>query len=373
MLMVEHHPELEGVFEYDKFRDQIRLTRPVPRYEIEDYPRQLTDHDEAALTGWLNIVGLSPGLQTVASIVRKVAFAHSVDPMVTWLTQLQWDGVKRLNGWLNYYAGAEKTPYTTTVGRKFMIGAVARVLSPGCKNDTMMILEGGQGILKSSLVRELCGPEFFSDQIGDITASKESAELIQGRWMVEVPEMDKFNRAQADAVKDYLSRREDRYRPPYGRNVVTRPRRCVFVGTINPNGIGYLKDSTGGRRFWPVEVTAIDLDAIKAHREQLWAEAVKLYQLGETWWLTDEETPDAVAQQAERLDDDVWEPKVLEWMRTAPAEFTSADVLREALFVELKNQGQREKIRIAAILTSAGCKKKSVWGEHKAIRVWVRG
>lgn len=370
-LMIEHHPELAGIFELDLFRDQIRLTRPLPGYEVGEYPRELTDHDETALTAWLNRVGLFPSIQSTGSAIRKVAFANTVDPMSAWLNSLVWDGTKRVDGWLNYYAGAELTDYTRTIGRRFMVGAVARAMNPGCKNDTMMVLEGPQGLLKSSLVRELAGPEWFSDQIGDIT-NKDSCQLIQGKWMVEVPEMDKLNRQEANAVKDFLSRREDRYRPPYGRNVVTRARRGVFVGTINPNGIGYLKDTTGGRRFWPVEVTCIDLEALKMNRSQLWAEAVALFKRAEPWWLTKEETPEAMAQQAQRLDDDVWEPKVLDWVTGTLDGFTSADVLRDALGVDTRAQSQREKIRVANILTAAGYVNRTVREGKFVRRVWTR-
>lgn len=371
-LMVEHHPELLGTFQYDSFRDQIRLAKAVPRYSVGGYPRELTDHDETALTAWLNTVGLGMGIGTVASAIRKVAFAAPVDPLQEWLGDLVWDGRKRIDTWLTYYAGAPKTPYTAVVGRKFLIGAVARVLDPGCKNDTMMVLEGAQGILKSSMVRDLCGEEWFSDQIGDIT-NKDSSQLIQGRWMIEVPEMDKFSRHETNAVKDFLSRREDRYRPPYGRNVITRPRRGVFVGTINPNGVGYLKDPTGGRRFWPVKVTAIDLDAIQDARVQLWAEAVQLYRQGEIWWIAEGDELDSVtAEQADRLDDDVWEPKVLNWTKTAAPHFTSADVLSGALNVDTPRQTQREKLRVANILMAAGYENKPVRDGKTIQRMWSK-
>lgn len=372
VLMIEHHPELEGVFKYDSFRDQIRLTRALPRYEIGTYPREMVDHDETALAAWLNIVGLSPTIATTASAIRKVAFAHQVDPLQEWLSSLVWDRRSRIDNWLTYYAGADKTNYTSIVGRKFLVGAVARVLDPGCKNDTMMVLEGPQGILKSSMVRDLCGEEWFSDQIGDIT-NKDSSQLIQGRWMIEVPEMDKFSRQETNAVKDFLSRREDRYRPPYGRNVITRPRRGVFVGTINPTGVGYLKDPTGGRRFWPVKVTAIDLSAIQDARSQLWAEAVHLYRQREIWWITEaDELAEFVIQQADRLDDDVWEPKVLMWARTASLQFTSADALKDALNIEPARQGHREKLRIANILQAAGYENRPIRDGHGVQRMWTK-
>jgi predicted P-loop ATPase len=296
-------------------------------------------------------------------MMRHVAFANPRNPIFEWATSLKWDGKTRIDTWLTYYAGVEDTPYSRLVGRRFLISAMARLLDPGCKVDSMLILEGPQGKGKSAMVRALAGDEWFSDQVGEVT-NKDSSQLIQGIWIMEIPEMDKFNRAEANAVKDFLTRTFDRYRPPYGRNVVRRERRCVFFGTINPDGVGYLKDTTGNRRYWPVEVTTIDLAGLAADREQLWAEARGAFLQGERWWIEDDEEAAVVSgEQDARRDDDIWEPKVMTWLkepeRALHPFFTSADVLWQALSVSHKDQGQKEKIRVAKILHMMKCVAKN--------------
>lgn len=358
-LMVEFHPDIAGMYRYDEFRDQVFLMRPLSGDKRNQFPRELTDTDETALAAWLNWHGLTPAIATVGAVIREVAFRNSFDPLREWVDGLVWDGEPRIGRWLTKYAGAEDNTYNSLVGTKFMIGAIARAVNPGAKVDAMMVIEGPQNLGKSTLIRELCGADMFSDQVGDVT-SKDSSERIQGCWLVEIPEMDKFSRHEANAVKDFLSRREDRYRPAYGRSVVKRPRRTVFFGTINPDGIGYLKDSTGNRRFWPVKVTRIDLKGIERDREQLWAEALFRYREGEEWWVAPEDAHIVEPEQEARRDDDVWEPKIQEWLRSELAgklsfSFTSAECLHKAIGMMLDKQSQREKIRIAKILNMLGC------------------
>jgi predicted P-loop ATPase len=375
-LYLENHPALKGMFYYDDFKDAMIMTRGLPGDERLRYPCAVTDHDEFALTAWLNKEGqFTIQSSTIGSAIREVAFRNSKNPLKAWLDGLEWDGHDRLETWLAKYAGVDDNPYSRTVGRKFMISAAARALTPGVKCDTMLIAEGPQGLKKSSLFRALCGSEYFSDQIGEIR-NKESQELIQGRWIVEVPEMDKFSRMEANAVKDFLARQEDRYRPPYGRNVISRDRRCVFVGTINPiEGQGYVRDPTGARRFWPVLCTKIDLNGVRLDRDQLWAEAVHRWKMGETWWIDDDEVHLVKMEQEDRMEDDVWEPRISEWLAEADRNgFSAAEVLSGAIGMPTERQDQRSKNRIAAILTKLDFKsgKTKVKGQ-KQRRVYWRG
>lgn len=367
-LFLRHHPGLKDMYWYDEFADLIFVAHPLPGETATlPYPRELKDHDDTALAAWMNANGLAPSISTAGAIIRERAFGIVTNPFIDWASALKWDGQKRIDTWLTYYAGAADTDYTRLVGRRFLISAMARGLNPGCKVDTMLVVEGAQGLKKSTMVRVLCGDDWFSDQLGDVR-TKESAELLQGVWIIEVPEMDKFERPEANAVKAFLSRRFDRYRPPYGKTPQRRERRVIFFGTINPDGVGYLKDTTGNRRYWPVAVTAIDIEALAADRDQLWAEAKVAYEAGERWWLEDDEGDIVKPEQDARRDDDVWEPKVREWLDAAGDElkyddkrkinikvFTSSEVLWKSLGVELKNQKQSEKIRISKILKLLGC------------------
>lgn len=362
-LFLTLHPHLRGLYWYDEFADQIFIDRPLQAPGVGSYPRPIQDHDETELAGWLNANGLAPSIAMTAAVMRQVAFASPRNSIVEWAEGLKWDGDRRIDLWLSYYAGASDSEYTRMVGRRFLISAMARLLRPGCKVDTMLILEGPQGKGKSALVRTLAGDRWFSDQVGEVT-NKDASQLIQGIWIMEIPEMDKFSRAEANAVKDFLTRGFDRYRPPYGRNVIRRERRCVFFGTINPDGVGYLKDTTGNRRYWPVEIRHIDLEGIAVDRDQLWAEAKHALEKGEKWWVDDDEAQLIAGEQDTRRDDDVWEPKVREWledpMRMLQTPFfTSSDVLWKAINLELKNQKQSEKIRVAKILKMLGCKQEN--------------
>lgn len=369
--MVEHHPDLQGMFSFDEWSAKTMILRGLPGDHREDYPRELSDHDEVATAAWLNHRGLAPQIQTVAAVIREVASRYVQNPMRDWLTGLEWDGADRAADWLTKYAGAPDTHYERTIGRKFLISAVARALTPGCKCDTMLILEGPQGLRKSTLARVLCGPQYFSDQLGDIT-TKESSQNIQGLWIIEVPEMDKFAKPEANAVKDFLSRTEDRYRPPYGRNVITRPRRCVFFGTINPiEGAGYIRDSTGARRFWPVKCSKIDLNAARLDRDQLWAEAVHRWRMGETWWIDEDEFDVVKEEQEDRMETDIWESKIADWLSGHYEFFTPTECLSGAVNLDVARQDQRAKNRLAAILTKLGVKATNK--RHGEKRASTRG
>lgn len=358
---MKHHPDLKNRYWYDEFADEIFIGSPLPgEAPIGEYPRPIQDYDETCLAAWLNGHGLAPSISGAAAALREQAFANKRNPFLDWSSALKWDGKPRVDMWLSYYAGAEDTEYTRLVGRKFLISAMARGMEPGCKVDTMLILEGQQGLKKSSLVRELAGASWFSDQVGDVT-NKDSSQLLQGIWIMEIPEMDKFSRAEANAVKDFLTRRFDRYRPPYGRNVIKRERRVVFFGTINPDGVGYLKDTTGNRRYWPVTVTSIDLEGVAADRDQLWAEALTAYRAGEKWWIDEDQASLVAPEQEARRDDDVWEPRIKRWLddperRMSKPFFTSDDALTMAIGLDAKMQKHSDKIRVAKILKLLGCK-----------------
>jgi hypothetical protein len=188
----------------------------------------------------------------------------------------EWDGVGRLDHWLVDYFGVEDTEYARCVGRWWLISAVARVFKPGCKADHVLILEGLTGTFKSTAIATLVPRrEWFSDTpfvIGD----KDGFLSLAGRWIQELAELDSLTRSDPARSKAFFSSGIDSYRPRYGRSVVQVPRQCVFVGTVNPSGSGYLVDETGNRRFWPVTCRTLDLPNLAAARDQRWAEATAM-------------------------------------------------------------------------------------------------
>lgn len=228
------------------------------------------------------------GKELVSDAITTVARAREAHPIRDWLKGLKHDGKPRLEAWLSRYLGAEDTPYSRGIGKAFLLSMVARVMQPGCKVDHALVLAGPQGIGKSTACRILSGDEYFSDSMPSVTGdSKEARQHLMGKWLVELSELAPARRSDAEDLKAFISGKVDKIRLPYGRRDQTIERQCVFIGTTNEDE--FLNDPTGERRWWPVELSArIDLAALKADREQLFAEAVVAYDNREQWWLEPE-------------------------------------------------------------------------------------
>jgi predicted P-loop ATPase len=174
-----------------------------------------------------------------------------------------------------------------------------------------LILEGPQGGKKSTALKTLAG-EWFTDEIADL-GSKDSALQTRGVWVIEIAELDSMTRAEVSRIKAFMSRATDRFRPPYGKQVIESPRQCVLTGSVNHST--YLRDETGGRRFWPVRCGEIDVDALAKDRDQIWAEAIVQYRRGEVWWLeTRELIQEAERQQSDRYEEDAWHVLIATWV-----------------------------------------------------------
>ncbi|RZK47825.1 MAG: P-loop ATPase, partial [Pedobacter sp.] len=246
------------VLVYDEFSDRYLATACPPShvdYPGETWPRGWRDIDDAIAMVWLERTwGIEASELRVAKAIQLAFEKRQVHPVRDYLKGVSWDGVPRLERWLTTYLGVEDTPYTQAVGASTLRSAVARVLEPGCKVDTMLVLQGQQGVGKSKAIRALCGERWFTDDLAEF-GSKDAAEQLLGAWFVEVAELGAMNRSEVERVKSFISREVDRFRPAYGRQVVARPRQCVFIGTTNADT--YLRDETGNRRFWPVQVGAV--------------------------------------------------------------------------------------------------------------------
>lgn len=309
-------PELKGILRYNLFSLKAELTRAPPWHRAEP-ERDWEDKDDTALSVWLQSMSIDVHRSVTAS-VELVASDNAYHPVRDYLNALKWDGTHRLALWLQTYLGcAGDLEYLQAVGMRWMISAVARIMRPGCKVDHTLVLEGEQGLRKSSAIRVLAGgPQWFLDQLSDLSTKEAMVELA-GRWIVEIAELDAICRTRhITTVKSFLTKQEDVYRSPYGRRTAPFPRQCVFFGTTNKDD--YLEDETGNRRFWPVRCGRIDLEALERDRDQLWAEAVKMYREGEQWHLTDRETKLAVVEQEDRVQLGEIDAKVSEYLDALP-------------------------------------------------------
>jgi predicted P-loop ATPase len=309
-----------GGFAYDDMLHMTVLTHDVGQpMESVGFPRPVSDNDVRNVQRLMHELGLNGmGFDNVYAAINEFGSKRRFNPAHDYLEGLEWDGENRAS-WLSTYLGVPPTPYTDRIGTLFLISMVARIYEPGCKVDYMLVLEGPQGELKSAALRTL-GDPWFSDNLPDISMSgKDASTHLRGKWLIEIAEMHAFNKAESTQLKSFITRQEERFRPPYGRNEVIEPRMCVFAGTTNKDL--YLKDETGGRRFWPVRCGLINIALLERDRDQLFAEAVQLYKEGINWW------PDRAfekkyitPEQEGRYDGDLWEDLIRDYVnaRTPP-------------------------------------------------------
>ncbi len=336
----------KGVIAYDSFSSKIRKLKTPP---YGGAPGDWSDLDDVRVTLWLaDVYGLCVKSATVLEAVNAVAHDNAFHPVRQFLDGLAWDGTPRLEQWLQNHLGVADSEYVRRVGKRWMVSAVARVFSPGCKADSVLILEGLQGAGKSTSMAVL-GGEWFMDtpfNLGD----KDGYQAIRGKWIVELGELDAFNKAESTRAKQFFSASVDTYRESYGRRVLDVPRQCVFVGTTNQDE--YLKDDTGNRRYWPVTCTRVDIEGLRASREQLWAEAVAAYRAGDVWWVERDEAELFAAEQDKRYQADMWEEPIIHYLmhQHIGDAVTGAHILEKALNIDPSHWGKPEQMRVGKIM-----------------------
>ena len=313
-------PEWRDTFMLNEFDNDLWAVRPQLR--------RVTDNDLRVITGKIQS-GPFPtiGTQTVLDGIIAAALENTFHPVRDYLASLQWDGAARIGQlFIDYFPGDADPEYLRAAGRKFTIGAVARVMDPGCKVDTMPVISGAQGKKKSSGLAALVGIEWFGDDLPPIT-KKDAKEWLPGKWLAEIAELSALRGKDVESVKSFLSTSHDSYRKSYGKLNETFPRQTVFAGTTNADE--YLPDETGGRRFWPIKLRAGDevrVDAIRDDRDHLWAEAVAAYRAGEKWWFDESESGVLRSLQESVRVRDIAEMRVCEWLQGQPGEVTASQV-----------------------------------------------
>jgi predicted P-loop ATPase len=346
---------LENSHFADRFSYNEMLCTPMIE---QSEPVPVGDDEVDRIQKWMQSEDIRRiGTTTVRQAIVMRAKQRPYHPIRQWLDSLTWDGTRRLETFGITYLGCEDTPYVRAVCEMFLISMVARVYQPGCKVDYMLILEGSQGILKSAVCSALAGDQYFSDDLPEKLHDKDTKLHLRGKWLIEVAEMHAFNRAESTELKRFITRREEQYRPPYGGMEVTEPRQCVFIGTSNKDA--YLRDETGGRRFWPVKCGTIRLNDLKRDRDQIFAEAAALYHAGTVWWPDRKFEAEFIKpEQDQRYEDDAWGDPVRSWLSAQIGnEFTMAEIAFGALGLERSRLGMMEQKRIASILQMDGWKK----------------
>lgn len=349
---------------YDELHEGV-MCRDLP-WAKGGKPRPWTDSDTIKLSIWLQARDIPAKVQQCDEAVQSVAEDHRQHAVVKYLRRVKWDGVERLSTWLEVYLGAgpagdmdqeaadQLRRYLRAVGRAWMISAVARAFKPGCQADHALVLEGDQGLFKTSAMRVLVYEPSWYSELGQKLGTKEAAEALRSKWIVELSELAALSKAEIEHTKQFLSAIEDYYRPSYGRRARSFPRRCVFVGTTNAET--YLLDETGARRFWPVKVGVIDLEGLGRDRDQLWAEAAQAFRKAEKWHLDQEIETLAKQEQHDRRKVDPWEKAVLERAKKrvdAGRPVTVPDLIAD-LNIPFERQDQRVSQRVGRILKANG-------------------
>lgn len=353
--IILNDPAWSGVLAYNEFSLRIEKRKALPAGSAE--LGIWGDSDDVATVLWLTQhYGITPKPADVAQAVEYVAKQHPWHPVREWLRTLRWDGVKRLPGWLARCYGVEQNPYTARVGTWFAMGMVARVMRPGAKFDYCLILEGAQGRGKSTSLAVL-GGQWYSDQELDLR-NKDAMASLPGVWLQEFSELGALTRHEAHQQKSFLSRTDDRFRPTYGRHVMTVPRQTAFSGSVND--WEWNKDPTGGRRFWPIEVGNIDITWLLQEREQLFAEALHRYDAGERFHPTQQEQREIFdPEQLKREAQDSLQDAIAEWVEKRPSnmEFSKAEVMMDGLKIEPGKMTRDLDTRVGIALKKLGCKR----------------
>ena len=354
------HPPIKDRIWFNAFTGKIMQT-------IDGVDSAWTDAEDLQVCIWLQQTLKLPklGLQTAVHAIQAAAFQRRRNPLTEWLSSLVWDGQERLDTWLTEYLGAPFSPYSEALGRNWLVSMVARAFSPGCQVDHMPVLEGAMGRGKSTALSILGGPWYKATP--QAFGSKEFFEVIIGAWLVEIPDMAGFQRREHSQIISAITTRVDSFRAAYARHATDNPRTCVFAATSENDD--YLQDSRGIRRYLPLRCGDIKLDALRAIRDQLFAEAATLFKRGATWHeMPDRET---LEEQQARQEHDLWLQPIANYCGAAK-EVTSEEVVTRVLDIELGKQGKADEMRIGKCLKRIGFNRRQRRVNGAPKWVWQR-
>lgn len=346
MLILRCAPEFAGRIRYNEF---LQVT------EVDGQP--MVDGDLARLKARIERTWMPEEKVTTTDLleaVRGMEHENCYHPVRDYLLSLTWDGIPRIEAFFPDHLETPNDAYHQGVARAFFLSAVGRIFTPGLKVDVMVILEGAQGKMKSSMWETL-GGDWYADITDDIN-NKDFQAGLQGTWIADLGELDQFGKADSSRIKSIITIRHDRLRRPYARFHQTLSRQTVLVGSSNRSD--WLNDPTGGRRFLPVSCLTerIDIGLIARARDQLWAEATQRYRAGEAgWW----DVPDAATEQMSRFNEDPWHDPIKGWLGDR-RETSTAEVLEFCLKVELARQTRSDQIRVGNVMLVLGWRRRRV-------------
>lgn len=334
-LIIENEPLLKGKIAYNEFSNRANVIGRLPWRKKDN----LSDWNDTDDSGIREFIEKYYGISSTAKCADALALSfekHSFHPIKDYLNGLLWDGRKRVETLFIDYLGAEDNSYVRVVAKKILTAAVARVMEPGCKFDNMPVLAGPQGIGKSTIIKKL-GKDWFSDSLTTVNG-KEAYEQLQGVWILEMSEMMATRKADIEATKQFLSKQEDIYRVAYGRRTSHFPRQCVFIGTTNDRE--FLRDRTGNRRFWPIDVGINEIrksvfNMTNYDIDQIWAEAVELWNNKEPLYLSPEEEKEALKQQESHSEESAKAGLIEEFLdRKLPENWYDLDTYKRKEYIQ---------------------------------------
>lgn len=315
LIILRNDPVLKGLFALDKFALREIATRNMPWRKITPKNRYIKDSDDVGVRHYIETKYALKSKQCIQDAMILIVEENAFHPIKDYFAKLKWDGTKRVETLFIDYLGSEDTLYHRETAKKMCTAAVARIIEPGCKFDNMPTLIGKQGCGKSTFVAKL-GKQWYSDSFGNIQ-TKEAYEAIQGVWIMEIAEMAGFKKAEAEAVKHFVSKTEDKFRVAYGRRTEEFPRQTIFIPTSNDRTP--LSDPTGNRRSWPIDCFVREASKciwkdLPGEVDQIWAEAIEMYEAGETLFLSKEVEEMARLSQEAHTEKDERETLIREYL-----------------------------------------------------------
>jgi hypothetical protein len=391
LALVNHinaNPAWAGALRFNELTKGYEVCDPFPPKDGGDTGtlRPLRDTDDLLnATMYFQGNGFAKANKHVVwDALMTAAHQNPYHPVRDYLDGLKWDGTERVRHLFLDYFNAElpeadreqdrQVVYLEHISIGFMVGAVARVMLPGCKHDQVPVVVGPERLLKSTAIRALChDPAWFSDDLSPNLTDRDTKESLIGKWIVELSEIPHVKR-EAERVKAFFSRTTDRFRSAYGKASQDHPRQCAFVGTSNHLE---LTDVTGNRRFWPFRVArTIDTAAIEADRDQLWAEAMEMFRRGDQWWLPPPIEAIAAEQQDDFVETDIWDGLIAKWVEKHPGPFTMGDLFARGTGItphrEASDINKAEQMRAGACLIKLGFSKRQATIDGKRATWWER-